>query len=890
MPDKEDAFLDVGDGVDIDPGTCGPFDECRMTLRSILSLNCVDYIVAFFSATYLCIVAIDMMADDALTQHVVGSNATCAIDTASQIRQGIVLRIDLAFLIFFATEGCVRLFAFGPSHYCSRKLNVIDAVVVIIGLIIDVLLLQGMIEASFSLLRLGRATRLVRIAVLYQRFQARKASLSAKRKLAIAHVRQIATCDWTTCKRRPPPPRACSSASMRTTDSTRDSVMGMAKRRFNANGGEGSATKYCAFISHQKSEGATIARFLHDSFQVICEADAFLDSADLFDLRDLMTHLQQSEAVVFVATRSALQSVWVLMELFVAVEKGIPIVPVFDSAFDAMAGQAYLSNLESQLGQINTKALGTLRTKVQESGFEGTINDFAQVVSKAIFGQPEDQTVFFPNGSDEVLNAMCTTLVNRLADVTFRNLKWTVDAHSDSSSFAGADGKLKSDFLANCLPWRNRGDKTKPRFKYFIACNQTDEMPQLARRVASHMQLKLQTAVKGPVIMESASDLDKRVGELVDDARSLATEIENFSSCIIDQGLLCSEVVVVLLTANVLHRPWTLVQLYEAIRAGIPIVSVLIDGGGYDFAHADTLLSDLSIGLEKATGDASAYNILRQLCQERGLSPRRLQRVLGTALASLLAINYRPGGDMAYTDAVIRDIVQRTRHTPNSSVHATSTANSSPGNAFGERSQEGESLSERSGFLRSELKHSFETIIAARRLGDSGRSLTAKLELATAAELGLDPAEVEHMSDLQKREAVKTTRTIDAMNVLRMRRRKAEKDPKGGAAALRRKVQMVRSVSSVRQRANLSEQATAGASEVVLTVETPQSDANGAVSAAVEDPEVVASEAAIDDNVRLGVEDDEEPPPMLGLQPASISMRILSELEAETAAEADMAI
>ena len=138
---------------------------------------------------------------------------------------------------------------------------------------------------------------------------------------------------------------------MRTTDSTRDSgVMGLAKRRFNANGGEGSATKYCAFISHQKSEGATIARFLHDSFQVICEADAFLDSADLFDLRDLMTHLQQSEAVVFVATRSALQSVWVLMELFVAVEKGIPIVPVFDSAFDAMAGQAYLSNLESQLG------------------------------------------------------------------------------------------------------------------------------------------------------------------------------------------------------------------------------------------------------------------------------------------------------------------------------------------------------------------------------------------------------------------------------------------------------------------------------------------------------------------------------------------------------------
>ena len=56
------------------------------------------------------------------------------------------------------------------------------------------------------------------------------------------------------------------------------------------------------------------------------------------------------------------------------------------------------------------------------------------------------------------------------------------------------------------------------------------------------------------------------------------------------------------------------------------------------------------------------------------------------------------------------------------------------------------------------------------------------------------------------------------------------------------------------------------------------------------DPEGVASEAAIDDNVQLAVEDDEEPPPMLGLQPASISMRILSELEAETAAEADMTI
>jgi len=58
-----------------------------------------------------------------------------------------------------------------------------------------------------------------------------------------------------------------------------------------------------------------------------------------------------------------------------------------------------------------------------------------------------------------------------------------------------------------------------------------------------------------------------------------------------------SESLVLLLSRNVLHDPEVLVTIARAIRAHKPIVPVLLQGRGYDFAAARELLSDLRAGL-----------------------------------------------------------------------------------------------------------------------------------------------------------------------------------------------------------------------------------------------------------------------------------------------------
>ena len=51
--------------------------------------------------------------------------------------------------------------------------------------------------------------------------------------------------------------------------------------------------------------------------------------------------------------------------------------------------------------------------------------------------------------------------------------------------------------------------------------------------------------------------------------------------------------VVLLLTGGVLWRPWVLLELYEALRLKIPVVPILVEGRGYDFAAAKAHLGNL---------------------------------------------------------------------------------------------------------------------------------------------------------------------------------------------------------------------------------------------------------------------------------------------------------
>lgn len=60
-----------------------------------------------------------------------------------------------------------------------------------------------------------------------------------------------------------------------------------------------------------------------------------------------------------------------------------------------------------------------------------------------------------------------------------------------------------------------------------------------------------------------------------------------------------SKAFVLLLTAETLHRPWILLQAFEAILAQTPFICVRVEGGGYEFQVAQRFLSNLSSSLDR---------------------------------------------------------------------------------------------------------------------------------------------------------------------------------------------------------------------------------------------------------------------------------------------------
>ena len=76
-----------------------------------------------------------------------------------------------------------------------------------------------------------------------------------------------------------------------------------------------------------------------------------------------------------------------------------------------------------------------------------------------------------------------------------------------------------------------------------------------------------------------------------------------------------SDVFVVLLTSDVMMRPWCILEIHAAVSAGVPVIGVTLRGKGYDHATANRQLSFLDTELDRLNPGASA--VLR----ENGLEP-----------------------------------------------------------------------------------------------------------------------------------------------------------------------------------------------------------------------------------------------------------------------------
>ena len=98
-------------------------------------------------------------------------------------------------------------------------------------------------------------------------------------------------------------------------------------------------------------------------------------------------------------------------------------------------------------------------------------------------------------------------------------------------------------------------------------------------------QLALQRVLHGPVVEEVGAEVQGVPTH--DDLDELLLAVEH------------SEAVMLIQTASVLYRPWTLLQLYTALCLSKPIICLHVDQGGYDHFAMRQLLENMRQQLDE---------------------------------------------------------------------------------------------------------------------------------------------------------------------------------------------------------------------------------------------------------------------------------------------------
>ena len=88
----------------------------------------------------------------------------------------------------------------------------------------------------------------------------------------------------------------------------------------------------------------------------------------------------------------------------------------------------------------------------------------------------------------------------------------------------------------------------------------------------------------GGAFIEADLELKREIERLLDELRAdpLATSAEAFGDLrtLFEHGVHASDVIVLLATKGVLTRPWCLLEVYEAARLGVPILTRAVEGRG----------------------------------------------------------------------------------------------------------------------------------------------------------------------------------------------------------------------------------------------------------------------------------------------------------------------
>ena len=377
---------------------------------------------------------------------------------------------------------------------------------------------------------------------------------------------------------------------------------------------------YACFLSHYKMEAASDARLLHNMLAKMLRYPIFLDSANLTDLRQLISNgVGDCDVMLVLGTKGLFSRPWCLLEIMHSARLKVPtiIVDIKNSGFDADQSQHYIEHLEEIMGMDDPSSLELLHEHLGSDLTELKVACMAVLTSFNEIGNR--QLMWNPNSSDTELIACLQDIIDEMAAAIGTKLEWKGEAHS---SLPHKQRKASANQTCSAL---------------HLVCN-TGEALTEARVLQTELAMRMDRLV-------STSSLTGSQGTAVHRA----------------------EAVVVLLSRHLLHEPAALMEIYGAVQQGKPIVPICLTGHGYDFKDAQAHLSDLEARLDpgKLAELRQALGGLASTGPDlKTVSVGELQAVLLATLPRIIAVNWEPESGKHQLDAAVVNVQARLKAQP----------------------------------------------------------------------------------------------------------------------------------------------------------------------------------------------------------------------------------
>ena len=370
------------------------------------------------------------------------------------------------------------------------------------------------------------------------------------------------------------------------------------------------------FLSHYKMEAASDARLMHDMLAKMLRYPVFLDSSNLTDLRQLITDgVADSDVMLVLGTKGLFTRPWCLLEIVHSARLKVPtiIVEIKNSGFDAEASQRYSDNIEETMGTDDPSSLELLHEHLGEDLTELKAACTAVLTS---FTENGKRLSWNPNASDAELIACLKDIADAMAAAMGNKLEWKSNAPSNLSH------KQRKPSAAHL---------TCPALH--LVCN-TGEVLTEARVLQTELAMRLDRLVS---ITNSAGSKDT---VLAHSAEALA----------------------VLLSKHVLHEPAALMEVYDAVQQGKPILPICLIGRGYDFKDAQAHLGDLEgrLGPQKLVELRQAFaGLASDSPGSKAATVYELQAALLATLPRIIAVNWDAEGGKHQLEAAVTSVLVR---------------------------------------------------------------------------------------------------------------------------------------------------------------------------------------------------------------------------------------